>query len=160
MSDHSAELKKERLKHLYHLEYEAIRATAAFEHAALRPLFLLNGGALIAYLILYGPLRHGMHFWIGKYALVLWMGGLIAATLTAFLEARSQLASRKHRGQEIADAEIELGLRSPASVSEKTRHNAVYAGRAQRYRVTAVAAGIFSLALFVAGFYPAYLSVK
>ena len=33
----------------YGLEYEMIRATAGFEHAALKPLFLLNGGALIVY---------------------------------------------------------------------------------------------------------------
>jgi len=35
-------------------ELELNRATAAFEHAVLSPLYLLNGGALVAFLTLLG----------------------------------------------------------------------------------------------------------
>jgi hypothetical protein len=87
MSDDADLPKKlERLKHTYGLEYEMIRATAAFEHATLRPLFILNGGALVAYLALLGAGR--IDFPIGRLAVLAWAIGLIAAAVAAFL-ARS-----------------------------------------------------------------------
>lgn len=159
MTEQDLELKRERLKHLYALEYEMVRATAAFEHAALRPLFMLNGGALITYLALYGPLRHGIHFWIGKYALFLWLAGLIGAILTALLGAGSQSALRKHRGREIDRAEIELGLQS-GSESEAAKRSAAYARQGQYFRAAAMATGLASLLLFIAALWPAYQSIK
>src|SRR5947209_8094438 len=116
--DNSVAKKLERLKHLYRLEYEMIRATAAFEHATIQPLFYLNGGALVVYLGLFGALHRNdgasgaINWSVGKFAVWLWIAGLCVATLTVFLGALSQLAFRKLRGQEILETEIELGLRS------------------------------------------------
>jgi hypothetical protein len=46
-----------RLQHRYGMEYQMIQAMATFEHAALRPLFLLNGGAAAGFTALYGALK-------------------------------------------------------------------------------------------------------
>ena len=168
MADDDLELKKrlERLKHLYALEYEMIRATTAFEHAALRPLFILNGGALVVYLGLFGALRKNeampdaiIDFSVGKFAVGIWIAALLLATIAAILGALSQFAFRKLRGQEIVQAEIELGLYTGLA-SEAAQASGKYGAQAVCYRQTAVVVGVFSLALFMAGFWPAFQSIK
>ncbi len=166
MADDNSDLTKklERLKHFYGLEYEMIRATAAFEHAAARPLFILNGGALVVYLGLFGALRGNnaratVDFSIGKFAVLLWIAGLVLATLAVFLGTLSQFNFRKLRGQEIVQAEIELGLHT-GSASEAAQAGGQYGGQAVCYRRTAVVMGIASMLLFVAGFWPAFQSIK
>jgi hypothetical protein len=60
--DRREEAKERRLERLRHLHAQAIEltnATAAFEHAALAPPMLLNGGALVAVLALLGTENFG-----------------------------------------------------------------------------------------------------
>lgn len=166
MNDDDSELNKklERLKHLYGLEYEMIRAISAFEHAALRPLFLLNGGALVVYLGLFGALGRGdgarvaIDWSTGRYAVWLWLVGLLSASVAAFLGALSQFAFRKLRSQEITKAEIELGL-SNESDDETNKAIDRHASEGRRRRFAAVIAGIVSFFLFVVGFWPAFTSI-
>jgi len=167
MPDDNSDLtmKLESLKHHYGLEYEMIRATAAFEHAAIRPLFILNGGALVVYLGLFGALRRNdsaqsnVDFSVGKFAVILWLVGLVLATLTVFIGAQSQFAFRKLRGQEILQAEIELGLQA-GSASEAAQAGGKYGCQGACYRKCAVVAGVLSIILFMAAFWPAFLSIK
>ena len=166
MADDNSDLSKklERLKHLYGLEYEMIRATAAFEHAAIRPLFILNGGALVVYLGLVGTLRRNdaqaaIDFSVGQFAVYLWVAGLVLATLAVFLSALSQFKFRKVRGQEIVQAEIALGLHT-GSASEAAQAIGSYGGQAVCYRQAAVVMGVASILLFMAGFWPAFQSIK
>lgn len=151
----------ERLKHAYGLEYEMIRVTGAFEHAALRPLFILNGGALVVYLGLYGALHkeNAINFSVGQFAAYAWVAGVVFATLTAFFGAWSQFAFRKLRGGETVLAEIELGL-SNEPVSETTIQCGRYSAQGDGRRKAAVAMGCLSVLLFVLGFLPAFLSIK
>lgn len=67
---------------------ELTRATAAFEHAAIKPLYFLNGGALVAVLAFAGKCP-GMALGI-RYAMLCWLLGLIFATLTTFAGYFSQ----------------------------------------------------------------------
>ena len=156
--------KLERLKHLYGLEYEMIRATAAFEHAAFRTTFILNAGALVVYLGLFGTLHRNdgasavIDWSIGKFAVWLWIAGLVFATLAVFLGALSQFAFRKLRGQEIVQAEIELGLHS-GSTTEAAEASGRYGCQGVCYRRAAVVVGVVSILLFMAGFWPAFQSI-
>ena len=52
----AADRKLERLKFKHAQSIELLRATTAFEHAALRLVFLMNGGALVAFVALFGSL--------------------------------------------------------------------------------------------------------
>lgn len=66
-------------------ELELNRATAAFEHAVVAPLFLLNGGAAVAFLTLLGAASAANSTltvdanW-SKWAIAMWAGGLFTAT--------------------------------------------------------------------------------
>jgi hypothetical protein len=154
----------ERLKHLYGLEYEMIRATAAFEHAAIRPLFLLNGGALVVYLGLFGALNRSdgaaaaINWSIGKFAAWLWITGLVFAALAVFLGALSQFAFRKLRSQEIVQAEIELGLHS-GTTADAVKASGKYGCQGSAYRKVSVAMGIVSIFCFIFGFWPGFQSI-
>src|SRR5512143_171398 len=90
----NGELEIEKFKAKAAHELELTRATAQFEHAAMRPLYLLNGGALIATLTYLGhalgsdkpePTR-----WAILTALALWLSGLLFAGLTAQFGYNSQ----------------------------------------------------------------------
>lgn len=129
-------------------------------HAALRPLFILNGGAPVVYLGLYGALRkeNAIDFSVGQFAAYARVAGVVLATLTAFFGAWSQFAFRKLRGRETVLAEIELGL-SMESVSETTIQCGRYAAQGDCRRNAAVVMGCLSVFLFVVGFRPAFLSI-
>jgi hypothetical protein len=98
--------------------YKAVRAhelmlnqaTAAFEHAVLAPLVLLNGGAIVAYLTLLGTLadnRPGLTVaqWLLSAAAVLgWAVGLRAAVTAArhgFLSQRNFSIAHRLRREEL-----------------------------------------------------------
>ena len=55
--EEKAQRRLERLKFRIAHSIELIRATAAFEHAALRLPVILNSGALVAFLALIGALQ-------------------------------------------------------------------------------------------------------
>ena len=76
-------------------ELELNRATAAFEHAVLSPLYLLNGGALVAFLTLLGAasgedssLEIELPWAVAGAAL--WATGLCAAAFATYWGYRSQ----------------------------------------------------------------------
>jgi len=69
-------------------EIELNRATAAFEHATLSPLFLLNGGATVAFLTLLGAAATrdstlDINPWLSALAALAWSSGLLASTWAA-----------------------------------------------------------------------------
>ena len=147
----------------YGLEYEMIRATAGFEHAALKPLFLLNGGALIVYFGLIASKRDTsltIDFSIGRIAVGIWALGLVLATSSAILGAFSQFAFRRVRGEEVARDELDLGLRPEARLQDIHETIGEYSAKAVFRRKIAIASGVTSLALFVLGFWPAFSSIK
>lgn len=160
----SAQNRLEHLKHLYGLEYEMIRATAAFEHAAIRPLFILNGGALVVYLGLFGALNRNdgaaaaIDWSVGRFAAWLWITGLVFAALAVFSGALSQFSFRKLRSQEIVQAEIELGLHSGATV-DAAQASGKYGCQGSSYRKASIAMGIVSIIFFIFGFWPAFQSI-
>ncbi len=99
------EPEKYKAREARHLEL--IRATVAFEHAALRPTFLLNGGALIAVLTFLGHAwtRDGSWVAINKvsmiWAIISWALGVFTAGAATFFGYTSQhefLLWFRHRG--------------------------------------------------------------
>ena len=56
-NDEKASRQLERLKLEHTHSMELLRATVAFEHAALKPPMLLNGGAVVVFLALFGALK-------------------------------------------------------------------------------------------------------
>ena len=81
------------------------QATAAFEHAVIAPLVVLNGGAVVAFLTLIGAVADSKSSlspdagWVAA-ATVSWALGLIAAALAATYGFRRQQAiSVAHRLQ-------------------------------------------------------------
>ncbi|HMA87446.1 MAG TPA: hypothetical protein VKP89_01735 [Burkholderiales bacterium] len=129
-----------------------VRATNAFEQAALRPLFLLNGGALVVYLGLFGTLgrpnvaRQALDWSLGKYAAIAWTAALAHATLAAYCGVRSQFGFRKQRGTEATVEEVRLGI------SDKAEAN--------RFRRGMIGAGLVSFVLFLIGVWIAFASIQ
>lgn len=154
----------ERLKHYYGLEYEMIRAIAAFEHAAIRPLFVLNGGALVLYLGLVGALRRGepsarfLDWTTGKYAMIAWAVGLICAYGATLLATRSQGRFRHQRGLEVEREEVRLGLagKPENQLNDEITH-ANTTGNCDQSLAKWIGAG--SLLAFLAGLWPALASI-
>lgn len=76
-------------------ELELNRATAAFEHAVLAPLYLLNGGAVVAFLTLLGAAsasdsRLDIETGWAVAAMTSWALGLLAAALATWFGYRAQ----------------------------------------------------------------------
>ena len=159
-------LKKQlaRLNHAYNLECEMVRAIAAFEHAAIRPLFLLNGGALVAYLALYGALNRSTSAtqFDKSYtilAMALWVLGLVFAAICTFTAAKSQFSFREVRGLKVIQAEIEVGLPPTEEKPPDVKHEIGRRGQqAECWRWAAVVLGVISLMLFMGAAIPAFLS--
>ena len=153
----------ERLKHAQALELEMIKATAAFEHAALRPPFLLNGGALVVYLALYGVLiSRGSGFALdqalARWAMGLWIAGLVAAAIATAAGFRSQFSFRKHRGQQVKEIEA----RDKDELDDAGKYEALskcFAKIGNRSRVVAVVCAAGSLVLFITGVFCAFYSL-
>ena len=159
--DRDDQLKKQlaRLGHKYGLEYEMVRAAAAFEHAALKPLFLLNGGALIATLTLYGALKGDRFNFVALVlALVGWVVGLCMAAASAFFAAYSQFAFRKLRSVDVALEEKRLELKEDRSEDDLIRDSGRYQQQANCRRSVAVWLGLISLLFFQISLVPAFLA--
>ncbi len=96
----------------HRLSVELLKATAAFEHATLRPPFVLNGGALVVYLALFGVLRSSEHGEINLYysfaAMTAWVVGLIISSSAVACGYYSQkhFDKAQRRRIETLDAEI------------------------------------------------------
>jgi len=161
--DTQEKLQLARLGHAYGLEYEMIRATAAFEHAALRTLLLLNGGGLGIYITLYAALSRdaacrSIDQHLAQLAVGGWVVGLVTAALCAFFAARSQFAFRKVRGRQVERAEAAVGLPIEQGLSDINEEIGRQSQRAECWRWAAIIAGIISFILFVAAVVPAFLS--
>lgn len=133
---------------------ELLKATAAFERAALRPPLLLNGGALVVYLALFGALRSrdpgliDVPFSIA--AMVAWVLGLILSSSAVACAYYSQKAFEKgqRRRIEALDAEI-AGDERHAGNREAIRF--ADEKRGHRFRKGATYLVIIALFLFVIG---------
>lgn len=119
---------------------EMFKATVAFEHAAIRPLFLLNGGAALATLTFLGSIWQpgGTEAVIQRAGTPLggFSAGLILAALTAFLGYLSQQRFYQSGGV-------------PERMEGTTPAKLVQSGH--RYRLLAYLCAGLSLACFVAG---------
>jgi hypothetical protein len=142
-----------QLQHRYNMEYQMVQATAAFEHAALKPLFLLNGGAAAGFTALFGalmpeetkaPLLIAALFW--------WTLGLLFAFGASTLGAMSQFNFRRYRGIQVSAAERAMGI----TVDRKDWSDAeTWSRNGRHYRAKAVSVGFLSLACFVLALIPA-----
>jgi hypothetical protein len=98
----------ERYKAMHAYRLELVRATNAFEHAALKPPFILNGGALIVVMALLGAIWKDNGQFAEKglliYSLIFWGAGLFFAAIAAASGYLSQFAFLKARHKEL-DAE-------------------------------------------------------
>lgn len=97
-------IEMERLKGSWASALELQRATNAFEHAVMKPAYLLNGGALIVVMTYLGAgkamseFEGAINFSTAVEALGAWVLGLVAAFLATFLGHESQLAFYKAHG--------------------------------------------------------------
>ena len=143
-----------RLEHRYNMEYQMIQATAAFEHAALKPLFLLNGGAAAGFTALYGALEQpdpaNAHLFVA--AVMIWIVGLLFAVAASSLAAMSQFNFRKYRGIQRSAEERTMGIKVERDDWNQADR---WSANGLAYRTKAVAAGFLSLGLFALGLMPA-----
>ncbi len=145
------------------------QATTAFEHAAIAPLLLLNGGAAVGFLTLLGAVsdtdsRLAASTELAVLAIGAWSLGLIMAAVAARLGLQSQRSfSRAHRlrreqveqqllaGSPLAtllERRLEPGSKEdPDPDVERVKQRDAARRRQVRYEQ----AGLMSLALFVLG---------
>jgi len=124
-------------------ELELNRATAGFEHAVLTPLFLLNGGALVAFLTLLGAVSPegpiSIEISSARTASLLWAVGLLVAAMAAYCGYRAQQhlsrAERLRRQEVERLLTISEGLKNivakPDSKSRTTKKEIEKAGKWQ-----------------------------
>lgn len=157
------EITRHRLERLRRMELEMIKATAAFEQAALKPTFLLNGGGLVVYLALYGALvgsdkGFNLDQELAKWAMLLWVCGLVTAAVATALGAWSQFSFRKLRGQQVAETEARVQNQGEDAARHNERGQCFYK-RGARARFAAVVVGVVALLLFIAGVGCAFFSL-
>ena len=157
--DKETELATKRLeayKAKHNRVLELVRATVAFEHAALKPLYFLNGGALVVLLAFLGAVASAEassleiswgFIWSATGS---WATGLILAVLATAFTFRSQWYFLRHRDTELQaiDAEDE-GKEKEAGRS--TALSEVHAETGQVLRTTALWFGGASMVAFLVG---------
>jgi hypothetical protein len=133
---------------------ELIKATAAFEHAALRPPFLLNGGALVVYLALFGALRSSEHGEINLYysiaAMTAWVVGLILSFSAVACAYYSQKRFEKAQRRLIETLDAEFAGNQRLAGNRDTERN-MESKRGHAYRKWATFLVAVSLLAFVVG---------
>jgi hypothetical protein len=145
------------------------RATAEFERAALQPLFLLNGGAMVAFLTLLGAVagksQTNLDLAATKWALTVWSGGLLlAAFATAFgYLSQRQFARMSRLERQIVEAKLQDGsipeiLKLPDVYAAKARANKAL-GRARAFQLCAYISAVLSLVAFIVGAFRALVAV-
>ncbi len=135
------------------------RATTVFEHAALKPLILLNGGGILVLLAFLGtvwgkspaPNVLGLGIAVGVWAL----GLLFAAFATGF-GYHSQLAFYKMHSQIL---EIEEGRAENRNVQDNEAGRDKQETRGHCYRIVATALGAASLMAFIVGAFIALVAL-
>ncbi len=153
---HRLEIYKERYKH----ELLLNEHTAAFEHAAVRPAILLNGGAIVAFLTLIGSVwKSGTqpNLDLVGVALAIWCIGLVTSSVATGLGYVSQRAfTRMIRIQREALEATVLG-KSISETSSSIKPEYAKATKYQRAAVVLIAAG---LGAFLSGAFFAYISLR
>jgi hypothetical protein len=152
-----ADFELERYKSEATYQIELLKATVAFEHAALKPLPLLNGGAIIAMLTFAGntasvtkPLIDGSAL---RMAVIAWSCGLVSAVLSLFAGYWSQhFFLKSHRREIEADKKKRNGDDEGAGV-ERGRHECLARKGAWSRRAAYLTAAISLTAFVVGGFY-------
>jgi hypothetical protein len=145
------------------------RATAEFERAALQPLSLLNGGAMVAFLTLLGAVwgksQTSLDLAAAKVALVVWSGGLLlAAVATSFgYLSQRQFARMSRLERQIVEARLQDGsipeiLKLPDVYQAKVRASKAVM-RAQAFQWCAYISAVSSLGAFIAGAFRALVAV-
>ena len=133
---------------------ELTRATTAFEHAAIRPLFLLNGGALIVVMAFLGAIWDDakqpdliMLYW----SLGFWFVGLVLAAVVTIFGYRSQFAFLKATKKAI-DAVDSAANEEPDEVMyESIREVKTQGELGEKLRTWAESLGVTSLVFFAVG---------
>jgi hypothetical protein len=151
-----SELERERLKARDQRELELLRATNTFEHAAIRPLVLLNGGAIVAVLTFVGHImgEETAYRYLDrqaiKFAFILWALGLVAAYAATTLGYFSQHGFLNEA--QATRRSIEADLRDDTETRDKASSSAGQFGKdGDRYRNYAYTAGILSVLSFLCG---------
>jgi len=152
LKDKEKEIERYKAMHAYVVEL--VRATVAFEHAAVKPLFILNGGALVVVFALLGAIWNDRGQFAEKRwlvaALVCWGVGVFLAAITTAFGYRSQLAFLKHRHREL-DAEHARDADNQEEVCRRVSQQEAEGKRGMSLRRWAEICGLFSLLLFLAG---------
>jgi hypothetical protein len=149
MSSPSHDAQLANLNHRYELEYEMIRATTAFEHAAIQPLFYLNGGALGIFITLFSQKSFDPTWAVS--AIIAWTIGLLAASIAAFTGAASQFRFRNLRGVEVQIAEKSLGFDEKLDHEKLHELLGAHTASGNCYRTVAIRSGYLSVLLFLIG---------
>ena len=144
----------ERYKAMQAYQLELVRATNVFEHAALKPPFILNGGALVVMMALLGAIWKDNGQLAEKgllvYALACWGVGLFFAAIAAASGYQSQFAFLKARHREL-DAEHANDARDRIEVRRNLSEQKAEGTRGVNWRTWAKVCVGFSLLLFLAG---------
>ena len=155
--DHeAAERRLERLRRRHLHSMELLRATVAFEHAAIKPPMLLNGGALVVFLALIGTLkaRPGIDAGFSEGwalgALLVWVVGLVFATTAIAKGYYSQLAFRKAHDTELTADEQKEGDKRVTAIQRKRRARG-FLRKGHAHRRCAELSILASIGLFVVG---------
>ncbi len=144
----------ERYKAMQAYCLELVRATNAFEHAAIKPPFILNGGALVVVLALLGAIWKDAGSFTDVnllvYALAGWGFGLFFAACAAVLGYQSQFAFLKARHREL-DAEHAKDANDKEGARRKLREQNTEGEHGASRRGWAKACVGLSLLLFLTG---------
>jgi hypothetical protein len=152
-------------------ELELNRATSAFEHAALAPLYLVNGGAVVAFLTLLGAtsseqseLQVATGWALG--AAIAWSLGLLAVTLAARAGYESQRGftkatriRRQAMERELIAEQSRLRRALPYLSAEPTEDAGVERAAAEAWQERFLRFSLGSTVLFIAGILCAAVSV-
>ena len=143
---------------------DLFRATSAFEHIALRPLILLNGGALVVLLAFLGTIWDanagvkGLDAALVWWAAGVWALGLFLAASAAAAGYFSQFAFYKAGSRDLDATIYRYDGKDDQAVQEKERHDE-FAQSARSRRCLAYGLGGVSLACFLGGLLLALLAI-
>ena len=163
--EEAVQARLERRRFHYNQSLEVLRATITFEHAALRPAYMLNGGALIVFLALFGAVitskdtSHILNEPLAVSAIVAWVLGLIGAASSTVFGYYSQLAFR-HEGDATMHARRLWEEGKRARVRSRLKEARKQGRRGKRQRRCAEIAILISGLFFLAGFALAVLSMS
>ncbi len=167
--DHeAAERRLERLRLDHAHSMELLRATVAFEHAALRPSFLLNGGALVVFLALFGAIKTarfpvaGFDEAFALQAMATWGFGLIVAAAANIFGYYSQFSFRRAWDNKVeARRQYDRRIkRAKPRIRHALRVYVQDSKKASRQRKAAEVLVVVSAILFIEGFGVALLSIS